>query len=55
MMSHLLIIDHNACTTQVLFRKSFSVPMSSSVSLPYLTQGIRSYIEVLDPLELSFV
>lgn len=40
----------------VLFRKHFYVLMSS-VLLPhflfYQTQGIWSYIEVLDPLELS--
>lgn len=40
---HLLIIDLNVCTIEVLFRKSFPVP-----------DGIRSSVEVLDAFLADF-
>lgn len=53
---HLLIVGLNVCAISILFRKSFPVPLSSSIFYIFLCchiQGIWSYIEVPDPLALS--
>lgn len=58
MASHLPTVNRNACTTRILFRKSFLVPLRSSLFPPFSAISFKVTGLVLRPwvyLEYSFV